>query len=58
MEDLKDLRGFEDPDNSMMMNQSIVVNSGGMGMGGPPGGDPFQADDISVVQGYGRNNYQ
>jgi len=24
IEDLKDLRGFDDPDNTMMMNQSIM----------------------------------
>lgn len=58
MEDLKDLRGFEDPDNSIMMNQSIVGNQGGMGMmGGYPNEEPFQADNISMVQGY-RSNYQ
>ena len=49
MEDLKDLRGFEDPDNSMMMNQSIVGFQGGMGMGGQSNEDPFNADNISMV---------
>jgi hypothetical protein len=58
MEDLKDLRGFEDPDNSMMMNQSIVGFQGGMGMGGgQPNEDPFQADNISMVQGYRGGGY-
>ena len=35
VEDLKDLRGFEDNDSSMMMDQSIIQHSGsGIGMGG------------------------
>lgn len=41
MEDLKDLRGFEDGDQSMMLNQSIAG-----------GNEPFEADNISMVQGY------
>lgn len=49
MEDLKDLRGFEDNDNSMMMNQSIMAGPGGIGQANE---DPFQADNISVVHGY------
>lgn len=60
MEDLKDLRGFEDADNSMMMNQSIMAGPGGIGFMGDRGNeDPFQADNISVVQGYRtQSNYQ
>ena len=60
MEDLKDLRGFEDADNSMMMNQSIMAGPGGIGFGGDRGNeDPFQADNISMVQGYRtQTNYQ
>ena len=50
MEDLKDLRGFDDADNTMMMNQSIVVGQGGSG-----NNDPFDADNISVVAGYRPN---
>ena len=35
VEDLKDLRGFEDHDSSMLMDQSIIQHSGsGVGMGG------------------------
>ena len=35
VEDLKDLRGFEDNDSSMLMDQSIIQHSGsGIGMGG------------------------
>ena len=35
VEDLKDLRGFEDNDSSMLMDQSIIQHSGsGVGMGG------------------------
>ena len=35
VEDLKDLRGFEDNDSSMLMDQSIIQHSGsGLGMGG------------------------
>lgn len=35
VEDLKDLRGFEDNDTSMLMDQSIIQHSGsGVGMGG------------------------
>lgn len=52
MEDLKDLRGFEDPDNSMMMNQSIVGFQGGMMGGGQSNDVPFEADNISMVHGY------
>ena len=60
MEDLKDLRGFEDADNSMMMNQSIMAGPGGIGfIGDRPNDDPFNADNISVVQGYRtQSNYQ
>ena len=60
MEDLKDLRGFEDADNSMMMNQSIMAGPGGIGFGGDRGNeDPFNADNISMVQGYRtQTNYQ
>lgn len=60
MEDLKDLRGFEDADNSMMMNQSIMAGPGGIGfVGNRDNEDPFQADNISMVQGYRtQTNYQ
>ena len=60
IEDLKDLRGFEDADNSIMMNQSIMAGPGGIGFMGERGNeDPFQADNISVVHGYRTQpNYQ
>ena len=61
IEDLKDLRGFDDPNMSVInMNQSIMEGPGGIGMGGDrPGEDPFLADNISVVHGYRTQpNYQ
>ena len=48
MNDLQELRGFEDPNMSLAMDQSLMVDSN-TGYNSENDRDPFKAGDISMV---------
>jgi len=59
MNDLQDLRGFEDPNMSLAMDQSIMVDNNNMGYNSDNNENvPFRAGDISMVAPSQGNNRQ
>lgn len=48
MNDLQELRGFEDPNMSLAMDQSLMVDNN-MGYNSEGENQPFKANDISMV---------
>ena len=50
VDNLKELRGFDDPNDSIMHNQSIMVNQ-------PSEDAPFQTDNLSMVGSYRPPHY-
>lgn len=59
MNDLQDLRGFEDPNMSLAMDQSIMVDNNNMGYNSDNNENvPFRAGDISMVAPPQGNNRQ
>jgi hypothetical protein len=49
MNDLQELRGFEDPNMSLAMDQSLVIDNNIGGYNSENDNVPFKANDISMV---------